>query len=77
MLTPYLFGAYGLASLEHPTALERATTRGRAYGLGLRLGAVPRSSLSAVNMGLEYGHYELGDGLKEGNRVSFALSLQF
>ena len=61
VLTPYLFGAYGIAALEYPTALETAVTHGTAYGLGLRLGAAPKASFSAMNASLEYGSYRLGD----------------
>lgn len=77
VLTPYLFGAYGIASLESPTALETAVTHGAAYGFGLRLGTAPKASFSALNASLEYGRYRLDDGLGHGQRLTFALSVQF
>ncbi|PWC55056.1 peptide transporter [Azospirillum sp. TSO22-1] len=77
VLTPYLFGAYGSATLAHPTALEKGTGRGTAYGLGLRLGAAVRTSFSAMHLSLEYGRYQLDDGSGDGNRLTFTSSLQF
>lgn len=77
VLTPYLFGAYGIAALASPTALETAITHGTAYGFGLRLGAAPKASFSAVNASLEYGRYRLDDRLGHGQRLTFALSMQF
>jgi len=77
VLTPYLFGAYGSATRAEPTALEWGTTRGAAYGLGMRLGAVQRESFRAVNLGLEWGRYQLGDGAGNGSRLTFTSSLQF
>ena len=80
MLSPYLFGAYGRATLAEPTALEATTTRGTAYGVGVRLGATPRAKINAVSANLEYGRYTLStasDDDQHGNRFSFALVLQF
>jgi len=77
MLTPYLFGACGTATLARPTTVESAVTNGAAYGLGLRLGAAPRASFSAAMFSVEYGHYTLGDKLGDGNRLTMTFSFQF
>ena len=77
VLTPYLFGAYGIAALANPTTLETAITHGTAYGLGLRLGAAPKASFRAMHASLEYGRYRLDNELGRGDRLTFALSLQF
>ncbi|WP_175426439.1 ShlB/FhaC/HecB family hemolysin secretion/activation protein [Azospirillum brasilense] len=77
VLSPYLFGAYGNATLARPTALETGTSHGTAYGLGLRVGAAQRASFSAVHLNLEYGLYRLGQGAGDGQRLIFISSLQF
>jgi hemolysin activation/secretion protein len=80
MLSPYLFGAYGRATLAEPTVLEATTTRGTAYGIGVRLGATPRAKINAMSANLEYGRYTLttvSDDDQHSNRFSFAVVLQF
>lgn len=77
MLAPYLFGAYGKALLAYPTAEEKASTRGTAYGLGLRLGAAPRASFRSAALSLEYGCYTLSDNQGDGRRLTLGLNVQF
>ena len=77
VLTPYAFGAFGQVTLEKPSALEIPTIRGSSYGVGLRLGAAPQSSFSAINIGIEYGRYERSAGLGSGDRLTFSTAFQF
>lgn len=77
VITPYAFGAFGQVTLEKPSALEIASIRGMSYGLGLRLGAAPQSSFSAMNIAIEYGRYERSAGLGSGDRLTFSTTFQF
>lgn len=72
-IAPYGFAAIGAVRFEAPTLLERRSTRGYAYGGGVRVG------IASPNI---YGTFEVGrarfQGLpREARRISFSLVTQF
>lgn len=76
-ITPYVFGAVGQTWTFSPTALERARTRGGAYGAGLRLGAAPQASFTNANFGVELARQDRDDGAPRDTRLSLSFNLQF
>lgn len=81
VVSPYVFAALGQTGLDQPTALERGSSRGAAWGLGLRFGAAARSRFSGLSGSLEYGRAGISDviaGQKpDRDRVTATLSLAF
>jgi hemolysin activation/secretion protein len=77
VLSPYLFGAYGVVGLHQPTAVEAAWTQGASYGVGLRLGAAEQSSFNAINLNLEYGRTERFGNGPNADRFTLSAALQF
>ncbi|AMB44413.1 ShlB/FhaC/HecB family hemolysin secretion/activation protein [Methylobacterium sp. AMS5] len=77
VISPYLFGAFGLTRQQRPTALERPMTRGAAYGAGLRLAAAPSFSFTNAAATVELGRAERSDGLPDAARLTFTVALQF
>lgn len=79
-ITPYVFGAFGMVRLERPTALERATTRGASYGLGLKLGGIPTDGslgVSNTSFTLEWGRQHRNDHAPTEDRIVFSAIIQF
>ena len=77
LVSPYGFGAYGIAYIAQPTALETASYAANAYGIGVRIGAAPQSSFNAAALTLEFGRYGGTAGLPSGERFTFSTSIQF
>ncbi|MGU3493334.1 ShlB/FhaC/HecB family hemolysin secretion/activation protein [Xanthobacteraceae bacterium A53D] len=77
LLTPYGFGAYGIAWLARPTVLEPGSYVAGAYGMGVRIGAAPQASFSAASLSFEYGRYQGSAGYGSGDRFTFSTSFQF
>ncbi len=71
-ISPYLFGAAGLVSLEQPTAAEEEITRAVSVGAGLRFALARRQSSDAAMLTLEYAH---GDASHESGENRFNISL--
>ncbi len=77
LVSPYLFGAYGGVKLYDPTVLEQGSSRGAAYGVGLRFGAAQQSSFNSATLNLEYGRVErFGYGAND-NRFALSTAFQF
>jgi hemolysin activation/secretion protein len=76
-VAPYLFAATGQIRQHEPTALERASVRASAYGLGLRLGLAPQASLNHVGLALEWGRQDRNDPAPTENRFGASLLVRF
>lgn len=76
VLSPYVFGAAGLAKLEAPTALEREVTRVAAFGAGLRLGLSEAGSPRSMGLSLEYAH-GTSSARDDEDRVNLRLRVSF
>lgn len=77
VLSPYLFGAGGQVFLAIPTALERPSIKAASYGSGLRLAGAPEAGFSGASVTVEYGRQARNDGVREGDRFTFAAAIQF
>ncbi|KCZ86109.1 polypeptide-transport-associated domain-containing protein [Hyphomonas adhaerens MHS-3] len=69
VVSPYVFGAAGVAKFEQPTAVERETTEAASFGAGFRLGLSRRASRDSATLSLEYARdagndYNLGDSVR-------------
>lgn len=74
-ISPYVFAAVGVAHLEQPTSLERATTRASSFGLGVQIGLSRKDTMEEA-MVLEYAHGTATDE-DAGNRFNLRLSARF
>ena len=74
---PYIFAAYGEASLKDPTVLEAANIRATSFGGGLRLGAVAAGTPSNGSLTLEYGQAIKSDAAAASNRFTMAAAVKF
>ena len=81
VVSPYVFVAHGQTWLDQPTALEFGSTRGTAWGVGVRFGAAARSRFSGLSASLEYGRAEISEAIPgqepDSDRVTATLSLAF
>lgn len=79
LVSPYVFGAIGETRLHRPTVIEQASTRGSAWGVGVRVGAAARSRFASLSGSLEYGRGRLdrpGPDRDE-DRLTASLSFAF
>ena len=76
-LTPYVFGAYGVANLENPTVVEAGTVRASALGLGLSMDLMTGDGKPGGTARLEYGRGQRNDDEPAGNRFSLVATLRF
>lgn len=76
-VSPYIFGAYGGAVFEQPTAVEARYTEAVAYGVGLDLAVEGDSPFSSGSLRIEFGRGERSDGGSDVSRVRLLGSLRF
>ena len=74
---PYVFGAGGQIRLERPSAVERANVRAASYGVGIRIAGAPEGGFSNASLTMEYGRQARSDRVREGDRFTFAVAIQF
>lgn len=76
-VTPYIFGAYGVAKLFQPTTVEKSVTHAHSFGLGTRvaLDHVPSSTRMHLSMDYARGKKE-GDNAYD-NRLNFSMTVGF
>ncbi|WP_321447212.1 ShlB/FhaC/HecB family hemolysin secretion/activation protein [uncultured Cohaesibacter sp.] len=72
-VSPYLFAAAGVMSLEQPTAQEHDVTRAMSVGAGLRIGLSQKDSARTSALTLEYAY---GDADHAGGQSRFNIALQ-
>jgi len=75
-VAPYVFGAAGVTSLEHATAVEHSTTYANAFGVGLRFGVSQIGSSNGTTLTMEYAHGNQNHG-PSGNRFNLRWLAQF
>ncbi len=77
LLSPYVFGAYGIVNLEQPTVFEQAKVKAASYGVGLELVALQESRFRSGSIRIEYGRGDRDDNQPDGNRFSIIGTYRF
>ncbi len=75
---PYLFAAHGFGRIAAPTALEKASVSGTAFGAGLRIAASQTSGSPGWTAGVEFGRLRSNVPDHRGSsRLNITMSAQF
>jgi hemolysin activation/secretion protein len=78
VLTPYIFGAFGIGRLIEPTVLEVAVVRAGSFGAGLRSGFDMPNGYQGASLGLEVARqYSDLETVPHGWRFNAILNLRF